>query len=490
VTAKIRLIATVLALAPLALAPAQAQEAALPPPAIEAPQALPVPPALAPGGVEVQSLSTLDLFSGGLRDTGLPPDLWAGSSAAVARDLIPQLGAKPLSPAAKSLARRLLGTAASAPDGAGADQTLAAARAQALLALGDARAANMALERLTNISSNGALSQAVAETALVLGRDDQACRTAESLMVDRGTVYWLKLRAYCQAIGGQTDAAGLTLSLATAGGKEPAYARLMGVLLAGAGDPGPASLRSGVEYALSNRLSLALGPAMATATPALAAELAGPAGAAPDADITISLANLRRARTIDAFATAARSAAPLIAAQAGAGAPLPDGVLLARASLAAGDLKTALAVRNSIAEAPAVDLALLDGALAAAGGRVDPQTFDRLVERGAAGSVPAQSGALILSAFGGTLSGAARAELAGFTTPRGAALPGRLLALELAAQAGAKGETALLALSISDAAAAPADRARAVRALSQAGLAEDARALAVEGLIVLGIPRP
>ena len=73
-------------------------------------------------GVEVSNLQTLDLFSGGRRDAGLPADLWKGSSAGVARDLIPQLGTKPLSPAAKALAGRLLATAASAPDGAGADQ--------------------------------------------------------------------------------------------------------------------------------------------------------------------------------------------------------------------------------------------------------------------------------------------------------------------------------------------------------------------------------
>ena len=465
------LLAIVLLLVPLA---ARSQETV-------SPVASPAP------GVEVSNLQTLDLFSGGRRDTGLPADLWKGSSAGVARDLIPQLGTKLLSPAAKALAVRLLSTAASAPDGAGADQALAAARAQALLALGDAAGAQAALDRMSNIGGNGALSQAAAETALVLGHDDQACRIANALTVDRGTAYWLKVRSLCQAIGGQTDAAAVTLSLATASGREPVFARMMAVLLAEAGDPGPASLRAGADYALSKRLMLDLTRAMATATPAIANVLNGGGTSAPDADITVSLGNLRKARTVDALTAAARTAAPVIAAQAGAGAPLPDGVLLARAALVAGDLKTALAVRQAIVEAPAVDLALLDGAIAVASGRSDPQTFDRLVERGVAGSVPAQSGALILSVFAGAVGPQVRAELAKFTTARGAALPGRLLALDLAAQAGLKGETALLALSISDAAVAPADRARTVRALSQVGLDRDARALAIEGLIVLGL---
>ena len=123
--------------------------------------------------------------------------------------------------------------AASAPDGAGNDQGLAAARAQALLALGDARGARLALERLSAIPSNAALSQAAAESALTLGEEDQACAIAQALTVDRGGPYWLKLRAYCQAIAGQTDAAALTVSLATAGGKEPVFGRMMNVVIAG-----------------------------------------------------------------------------------------------------------------------------------------------------------------------------------------------------------------------------------------------------------------
>ena len=450
-----------------------------PMPPAEAPPPTPPTPLPPVAGVEVQTLQTLDLFSGGRRDTGLPSELWNGSSADVARDILPTLGTRPLTPAAKALARRLLATAASAPDGAGNDQALAAARAQALLALGDARAARLALERLSAIPSNAALSQAAAESALVLGEDDQACAIAQALTVDRGGPYWLKLRGYCQALAGQADAAALTVSLATAGGKEPAYGRMMAVMLAGSGDPGAASLRSGVDYALSRKMGLNLAPAIANATPAIAAELS-----APPMEPGAALSVLTTAKTLDAFTAAAKAAAPALAAQTAA-APGPNTLLLARAALIAGDRQTAQALRAQIAEAPTVDLALLDGALAAASGRVDPQVLDALVERGAAGSQPAQGGALILAALGGGLSPAARAELAGFTTPRGAALPGRLLALDLAAQGGWQGETALLALSID--ALAPADRARSVKALAQAGLMDDARALAVEGLIASGL---
>jgi hypothetical protein len=47
----------------------------------------------------------------------------------------------------------------------------------------------------------------------------------------------------------------------------------MGAMLAGAGDPGAASLRNGLEYSLSRRLALDLEAAKATASPAVAGAL-------------------------------------------------------------------------------------------------------------------------------------------------------------------------------------------------------------------------
>ena len=79
-------------------------------------------------GVEVAPLTAPDVFSGGARDTGLGSDLWKGASAELARRVMPTLGTKPLSPAARALAVRVLSTGANAPDGAGEDRVLAAAR--------------------------------------------------------------------------------------------------------------------------------------------------------------------------------------------------------------------------------------------------------------------------------------------------------------------------------------------------------------------------
>src|SRR6185503_17802828 len=98
-------------------------------------------------GVEVSTLAAPDAFSTPGRDTGLPATLWRGTSLQITRTVLPLLAAKPLSPAAAALARRVLATGAPGPQGAGSDPALAAARAEALMAQGDARAAAAVLVR-------------------------------------------------------------------------------------------------------------------------------------------------------------------------------------------------------------------------------------------------------------------------------------------------------------------------------------------------------
>lgn len=223
--------------------------------------------------VEVTALAAPDYFSLGDRDSGLPADLWRGTAPALARDIIPLIGRKPLSPAATTLARRVLGAGVAGPDVAGRDPDVAAARVQALLALGQSRTAWAAVERAPGVATNLNLALAAAEAALIAGQDETACRISDQLTVGRGDIYWLRLRAWCQARAGQADAAELTLTLANEKARDPVYARLMAAMLGGTGDPGPASLRNGLEYALSRRLALDLEAARATASPGVAGAL-------------------------------------------------------------------------------------------------------------------------------------------------------------------------------------------------------------------------
>jgi len=456
--------------------------------------------------VKVKSLAAPDYFSGPAADTGMGADLWKDTAPDIMRDVLPKLaGSKPLSPAFAALARRMLSTGANGPAGVGDNVEMGAQRGLALIALGEAKGANTILDRATGAPGSAALSMASAEAALIAGDDDKACRVQDALTVDRGAAYWLRLRAFCQLKAGQADAAQLTFQLAQQQTKDVDYARLMGAALAGTA-PGAASLKNGVNYALSRRLNLDIqsAAAVASASPALK-PLIKPrggdlAGMAPGADLTAAeasdIAFLRQAKTLPAFVEAAQASAASIAALAAAGAPLQDPILMARAALAAGDVASAQTIRghlvqDSIPGAGAADLAILDALIAAASGKVDNQALGNLVARGAAGGSksPAQAAAVLLASLGGTLDADARAQFATFDLGKPAASAARTLLVEDAGAAKRKGEAGLLALSIALDAGATGpllvDRARIARSLNRAGLAADARAIVVEGLLSL-----
>jgi hypothetical protein len=384
------------------------------------------PQGAAGGAVAVAPLAAPDAFSTAARDTGLPQDLWRGASVDTLNAVLPKLAAKPLSPAAAALARRVLATGAPGPQGLGADPTLLAARADALAAAGDPKGAATVLARAPGLDRSPELSRAAAESALLAGDDARACAVATALTVGREDVYWLRLRAYCQAIGGQADQAQLTFDLAQAQARDPVFGRLMGAKLAGGASPGAASLRNGLDYALSRNLGLDLAaakPAPQVAAAMAAADPAPPTWTIPEGD-----------------------ADRLVAARAlAAGQPVPP-ELLAR---------------------------LLDAA----------------VKADAASRPSAQAAALIVAGYVGTTGPDQRGRLAALSVPEGRTPAGRNLALAAAGQEKLMGETAMLALwSCADAGQgglSPAERARIVQALRQAGLDAEARGFAVEGLLGL-----
>ena len=408
--------------------------------------------------VEVTQLAAPDYFSVGSGETGLSPDLWRGASGQTLRTVLPMLAEKPLSPAAKALAWRVLATGANGPEGAGEDPEVAGARVAALIAAGAVQDAAAILSRTSGLERSPGLARAGAEALLLSGQDERACAIADGLATGRDEIYWLRLRAYCEAKAGKAEAQ-LTFDLAQNVERDAIYGRLMGAKLAGAGDPGAASLRNGLDYALSRNLGLDL--TGAAAAPAVEAAMAGKAPAPARWTIEGAIAG------------------PLQAAMG---------------AVAAGDLAQAQALRAGlIADAiPPNDLALLDALISAAAGRPDGPTLDRLIERGSIGEAKVrgrmQNAAIIFAAFGAAMSPQARGEFAKFANAESAkATVARGLALDLAGGAKLMGETALLALWMSadagEAGPAVGDRARIVRALLNAGLEEDARAFAVEGLL-------
>ncbi len=412
--------------------------------------------------VTATTLQAPDLFSASGRDTGLGPDLWQDASAATARTVIPLLAERPLSPAASALARAVLATGARGPQGAGDDPDVAAARARALIVLGEVSAARSILGRTAGVERHEGLSRAAADAALLTDDDAGACETAQALSVDRDQIYWLRLRAYCQALAG-APAAQLTLDLAQNVERDAVFGRLLGARLAGSGDPGAPSLRNSLDYALSRNLGLDLSEAEPAAP--IAAALAG-----------------------EAPPPTARW--PVIATEGPVAAAI---AVLAQGDLALAENVRATLVQDEIPQAEVLDLALLDALIAAASGRQDRPTLDRLVERGGIGEARdrrrAQDAALLLGALGTPLSPQTRGEFASFAIAAPKAPPARIFAMEQAARAALQGESALLALWTSAEAGvtgpAPADRARIIAALSAAGLVDHARAYAVEGLLAL-----
>lgn len=402
--------------------------------------------------VAVAPLAAPDVFSGGSRTTGLGPDLWRGSSAAVVRSLLPVLASRPLSPAARTLALQVLSTGAQAPDGAAEDRGLAVARARALLALGDAGAVAASVERLPNIMADPALAEVLAEAALILGEDARACQIEAGMTAGRSELYWLRLRAYCQATSSMTDAAQLSLTLANDAGRDGAFLRLMTALLVGA-EPGAPSVRNGVSLALSRRLGLKLSAEGAPA--AIARAIRPPVQEAPP-----------QAEAIDA-----------------------DPVGAARRLVELGDAPGARVVRQALAAddgrwTPA-DLALLDALIAAAEGKAAGFDLKRLSSLDPQAAAPLWA-AQWMAALGSPTDPETRLFLS--ARERGRAEPNavNLAALALAAEAGALGETALLAVAVAadggPTGPGPSDRAAIIRALRRAGLDRAAEAFAVEGL--------
>lgn len=556
--------------------------AASAPPAEPTPEAMPDHPFLmetaepAPmrpmgAAVQVTALSAPDIFAPGARNTGLGGDLWKGSAADMAREILPLIGKKPLSPAASALARRVLSTGAQAPDGAASDYELAAARAQALLALGDAAGVEAMLERTSGLAQTPSLAKVAAEAALILSHPEKACQIAQGLGTDRDTPYWLKLRAYCLMVGAEGAAAQLTLDLVPASADDADFAKMMTAMMASAPMKGPASMRTGLNMVLSRALKLDFNPAIAqapaamvvaiakdeAADPALRMAAAGRAlriganvgsiydtatsqplltlsgsvdanlAAPPPIDVPALLATpgaatearllaigretldltqrdqvvvglLKRSRSLEDFMTLSRLTRPLIASLVAAQVPMADPVLLATAAVVAGDPDTALQIRQTIpADKISEGVLTLDAMIGAATPASAPEKAAAITKLVQSGLAPVSDGvrarrqgaAALNAALIAPLPAPVRAGLAQFSLPKHEAAPSRLMALDLAADAGLKGETVLAVLAIAQNAGANganlSDRLRMVRALSRVGMSDEASAFAVEGVVLM-----
>lgn len=153
-----------------------------------------------------QAVGTMDVHQG-----GFPASLWNGTSAEVARTLLPRLPGSGASPTIRSLERRLLLTAAPPPEGAKPDArpSLVEMRAERLLALGDLDG----VAGLTNAAPaavEGALAAKVQRDAhLLAGRVDQACARLPAAADPESA----RLTTFCHLSQGRTLEGTLALDL-------------------------------------------------------------------------------------------------------------------------------------------------------------------------------------------------------------------------------------------------------------------------------------
>ncbi|MCC5995817.1 MAG: hypothetical protein JJU18_05535 [Oceanicaulis sp.] len=213
----------------------------------------------APRPVEVSELAVADPFEIGAPGGTLERDVWSSGDARALRALLETLpesaGPGWRSPAAARLAVRALLSAGEPPQGARSDAELAAMRAGRALSAGRAEPVYALLSRTPRTNESPALSRLYAETAFALGRRDEGCRIAETLIRGRESAYWLRTRAACQAFAGQTAAAELSAELARAQSDNPSFERLFDALVLGRDLPGDAAPMSGLQLAMAEFLA-------------------------------------------------------------------------------------------------------------------------------------------------------------------------------------------------------------------------------------------
>jgi hypothetical protein len=165
-----------------------------------------------PGPVVIDQLKALEPDSVGLLEDGqggLGAGMWRGTSRATVERLLPLIPAGMRSQAGRDLARRLLMTRATAPQGQAAAGTtsLLGLRAERLLEMGEERSA-VSLLRLGPPQGHDEVLARTEVEALFLDNDRAAaCDRAQNAVRVSRQVYWLEAQAFCLALAGEQSRA-------------------------------------------------------------------------------------------------------------------------------------------------------------------------------------------------------------------------------------------------------------------------------------------
>jgi len=266
----------------------------------------------APRQIEVAELGAVDPFEVGVSPV-LPETVWSTGHAGAldgALSVLPDRASPGwTSPAAARLALNALRSSGEPPQGGRDDFRLAAKRADRALAASRAQLVYELLSRTPRVNESDALSRVFAETALAMGRTQEACRAADALLEGRDAAYWLRLRASCLALDGAIPAAELTAELARAQAESPNFDTLFDALVLDR--PAPEDFRPRTALQLTLLEALAPGVRLTPHEDApgwlhLAAERTGPAIALPETlpealETAVTLEGAERATALGAL---------------------------------------------------------------------------------------------------------------------------------------------------------------------------------------------
>ena len=170
-----------------------------------------------PGKVQVQSLGAVEPFQVGARGNiafAVSTRQWRAANARVAAQLISSLPEAGASPLLNQLVTSVLLSPSEPPPGGKADAALASLRLGSVYRMGQLEAVIDLAERSPGGLSDPENAAIATRAFLALGRDGRACETASRLKTGRAAVFWLKVRAFCQARRGHAAAAQLSADLA------------------------------------------------------------------------------------------------------------------------------------------------------------------------------------------------------------------------------------------------------------------------------------
>ncbi|MDO8607757.1 MAG: antifreeze protein [Phaeospirillum sp.] len=172
----------------------------------------PAKPPVAGGRFDMEELKAPDIEAIGVLDDkqgGLGAGLWHGSPATLVRLLLPQLPAAPASRTLRSLERRLLLTAAAAPEGGkGLLPPLLELRAERLFALGEIEGLAGLLKAAPGALTSPGLSRLKIDTFLLAGDAKAAC--AEAAASGSGEP---GMQVFCMLTAGKTLEANMAIDL-------------------------------------------------------------------------------------------------------------------------------------------------------------------------------------------------------------------------------------------------------------------------------------